>query len=131
MKVSILILAVLAVSIGSLGCSGSKQAADDAAYDISWFVAQMEDSGVSLSTRGAPANSGRAVSSSRLILNNLDVVDIYEFADESVAYEEGLKLLALRGHRDVYVKSSLLIVHIGRDGSGVRPILFETLGKAL
>ena len=130
MKAYFFVPVLVVLQFGLIGCSGSRTVAEDG-NDISWFIAQIEDSGLSLSTRGAPAGRSRAVSSSRLILNNLDIVDIYEFSEASTALEEGMSLLALRGHRDVYVKDKLLVVHVGRDGSSVRPVLFETLGPAL
>lgn len=103
----------------------------DSQTDTTWLIHNLEDEGIAIEGRGSASLDLRTVASTRMVLNNHDVVDIYEFDTTTLALENAQILQGSDARRDVYILNELVVVHYGRAGSGVKSVLNDLLGRTL
>lgn len=122
-----MLLSFLAVSAcATLDTSDSQQEAD-----TSWLIRNLEQQGIAIEGRGVAKLDLEATSSTRMVLNRVDIVDVYEFETVSLAQENAQILQGSDAGRDVYQLDGLVVVHHSRPGSGVKPVLNGLLSQTL
>ncbi|GMQ80710.1 MAG: hypothetical protein BMS9Abin05_0138 [Rhodothermia bacterium] len=111
--------------------SKSVSAEDSKATDIAWLTKSLQKEGVFITERGFPNLSVSAVTSSRLYLNNREILDVYGFDRVGDAKSNAYTLANMNPQLDVYRKESLVVVRYSNRDSGLNQILFQLLGVAL
>lgn len=126
------LLFVILVITGLTGCSQLKDtSADHPTEDTSWLIHGLEDRGIAIEGGGTASLRVSAESSMRMVLNQNELVDVYEFEDADAAMQEAQVLLGASPNREVYVKDKLVVVHHKRAGSGLSAVLNELLGRTI
>ena len=122
---------------GVSACTSAKNIAGDQAEgestttDIAWLTKSLQDEGVIITERGFPNLSIQAISSSRLYLNDREVLDVYGFEKIGDAMSNAYTLANKNPGRDVYLKDSLVVVRYSNRDTGLNQTLFQLLGVAL
>ncbi len=122
---------------GVSACTSAKNIAGDQAEeesqttDIAWLTKSLQDEGVFITERGFPNLSIQAISSSRLYLNDREVLDVYGFEKIGDAMSNAYTLANKNPGRDVFLKESLVVVRYSNRDTGLSQTLFEILGVAL
>ncbi|MCH8245490.1 MAG: hypothetical protein IH951_03680 [Bacteroidetes bacterium] len=125
------------VMSGVSACTSAKNVASDQAEeerqttDIAWLTKSLQDEGVFITERGFPNLSIAAISSSRLYLNDREVLDVYGFEKIGDAMSNAYTLANKNPGRDVFLKESLVVVRYSNRDTGLSQTLFELLGVAL
>lgn len=126
------IILILAIS-GISACSTSKNVAEDDSKtrDIAWLTKSLQNEGVYITERGFPNLSIPSVASSRLVLNDRDILDVYRFDRIGEAMSNAYTIANMNPHRDVYRKESLVVIRYSNRDSGLSQTLFQLLGHTL
>ncbi len=126
-------LMLILVMSGVSACTSSKNLAeqDRKTTDIAWLTKSLQDEGVFIVERGSPNLSISAATSSRLYLNDREVLDVYVFDRVGDAMSNAYTLANMNPGRDVYRKESLVVVRYSSRDTGLNQTLFQLLGVAL
>ena len=99
--------------------------------DIRWLTSQLHDEGVFVVERGSPNPAISSDKSSRLILNQREVLDVFNFDSLERARIIATEFASHYPQNDVYRKDSLVVVRYSRRDTGLNHLLFKLLGAAV
>ena len=125
-------VAVLFV-VGFMGCSSTKDLASENAGspDITWLATSLQDEGVFIRERGSANLNIPAFESTRFVLNDREILDVYEFERIEDASSNAYTLANTNPGWKKYKKESLVVVRFSRQNSGLTQTLFKLLGVTL
>lgn len=124
--------AFLVLQLVLTGCAGTSKVADaNEPTDIRWLTNRLHDEGVFVVERGSANPAVAAARSSRLVLNQRDVLDVYEFGQPDRARVIATDFAALYPQNDVFLKDTLVVVRYSQRDAGLNQVLYQLLGVAI
>jgi len=124
--------AFLVLQLVLTGCAGTSKVADaNEPTDIRWLTNRLHDEGVFVVERGSPNPTIASDKSSRLVLNQREVLDVYEFGQPDRARIMATDFAAYNPQNDVFLKDSLVVVRYSRRDTGLNQVLYQLLGAAI
>jgi hypothetical protein len=123
---------ILVLQLVMSGCAGTSRVADaNEPTDIRWLTNRLQDEGVYVVERGSPNPTIASDKSSRLVLNQREVLDVYDFGKSDRAQTVATEFAAFNPQNDVFLKDSLVIIRYSRRDTGLNQVLYQLLGAAI
>lgn len=126
-------MAVLTVVVGLSACSSTKNGLlnESTPTDIRWLTDNLQKKGVFVSERGFADLNIPAATSARLILNSIEILDVYRFERRTTATAKAYEFANRLPRQDVFLMESLVVVRHSKRDNGLSLTLYKLLGKAL
>ncbi len=133
-RVSMIVAVGLGLAgLGISGCSSTENglASNVRKTDIAWLTTELQNDGVFVRERG---NAGRFIpstTSSRLVLDGQEILDVYEFSEYAYAADQAYQFAEQNPGSDVYLKQAIVVVRYSRRDTGLSQTLNSLLGRTL
>ena len=114
-------------------CSSTRSSAvnEETAIDITWLTKTLQEAGVFVSERGSPDLAIPALSSSRILLDGREILDVFYFERRDKAQAIAYEMANMNPAQDVYLRKSLVVVRSSVGDTGLALTIHNLLGKAL
>jgi len=122
-----------AILLAGASCTSTSRNAAvlDESLGLGWLTTRLQDEGVYIVDEGDPNPTITSNESSRLILNNQEVLDVYDFDRSDRARTVATEFAGVNHGSDVYLKGDLVVVRYSRKDTGLNQVLHDLLGRTL
>jgi len=126
-----LAVVTVAVSLSACTSTNSSLSSESESTDIRWLTDNLQKEGIFVSERGSADLNIPAATSSRLVLNSREILDVYGFEKRTAAEAKAYEFANRLPRQDVFLRESLVVVRYSRRDNGLGLTLYRLLGKSL